>query len=243
MSYPSINERPRFTAKNTSYTDRSDTSSSGELVQPEVLHLSLGPTKKESGFSAAAVDLADKLSGEPGLFITLLLLVLLGLRPQRLSNQLRANNERAWEAFRDGLVKRWETVMITTGLAMGASASALFSDKVETGSYLMALASLCCSIIAITFGTGLTFVVKDAPAEHVATLARRPLHMIFVLSLPTFFAIGAMLCLYACITALAYQQLDTEVVDILARFGTTAGAGLMVAIFLVSAWIVWDLPN
>jgi hypothetical protein len=168
MSYPPINERPRFTAKNTSYTDRSDASSSGELVQPELVHLSLGPTKKESGFSAAAVDLADKLSGEPGLFITLLLLVLLGLRPQRLSNQLRANNERAWEAFRDGLVKRWETVMITTGLTMGASASALFSDKVEKGSYLMALASLCCSIIAITFGTGLTFVVKDAPAEHVA---------------------------------------------------------------------------
>jgi hypothetical protein len=67
--------------------------------------------------------------------------------------------------------------------------------------------------------------------------------MLAVLASPTFFAIGAMLCFYASITALAYQNLDTQAVDILARIGTTGGAALMVGIFIASAWLVSDLDK
>lgn len=67
--------------------------------------------------------------------------------------------------------------------------------------------------------------------------------MLAVLASPTFFAIGAMLCFYASITALAYQNLDKEVVDILARLGTTGGAVLLFVIFIASAWLVSDLDK
>ncbi|KAF8143330.1 hypothetical protein K438DRAFT_1876163 [Mycena galopus ATCC 62051] len=107
----------------------------------------------------------------------------------------------------------------------------------------MALASLCCCIVAITFGTGLSFVFQDAPPGSIVKLARRPLHMLAVLASPTLFAIGAMFCFYASITALAYQNLDKEAVDILARIGTTGGAALMVVIFAMSVWLVWDLDT
>jgi len=193
--------------------------------------------------SSSATLLADRLRGKPNLFVTLLLLILIGLRPNRLSDQLQASDEAAWLDFRASLIQRWQTVMITTGLVMGAAASAVFSDKVAGGSYLMALASLCCSIVAITFGTGLSFVFQDAPPSSIVKLARRPVYMLAVLAMPTFFAIGAMLCFYASITALAYQNLDNKAVNILARIGTTGGAALMAGIFLASAWLVWDMDQ
>ncbi|KAF8143336.1 hypothetical protein K438DRAFT_1876186, partial [Mycena galopus ATCC 62051] len=94
-------------------------------------------------------------------------LVLIGLRPARLSDHLRASDEAVWINFRNNLIQRWQTVMITTGLVMGAAATALYSDKVTGGSYLMALASLCCCIVAITFGTGLSFVFQGAPPGSI----------------------------------------------------------------------------
>ncbi|KAJ7785100.1 hypothetical protein DFH07DRAFT_1054524 [Mycena maculata] len=199
------------------------------------------PGKLERSSSAAV--LADHLSRKPNLLVTLLLLILIGLRPTRLSDQLRANDEAAWLDFRGSLIQRWQTVMITTGLVMGAAASAVFSDKVAGGSYLMALASLCCALIAITFGTGLSFIFQDASPNSIVKVARRPVAMLAVLASPTFFAVGAMLCFYASITALAYQNLDKAAVDILARIGTTGGAVLMVGIFLASAWLVWDMDH
>ncbi|KAJ7120186.1 hypothetical protein C8R44DRAFT_737025 [Mycena epipterygia] len=193
--------------------------------------------------SSSAGALAEHLRRKPNLVVTLLLLILIGLRPARLSEQLRASDEAAWLDFRASLIQRWQTVMITTGLVMGAAASAVFSDKVAGGSYLMALASLCCSVVAITFGTGLSFVFQDAPPRSIVALARRPVYMLAVLASPTFFAIGAMLCFYAAITALAYQNLDNQAVDILARIGTTGGAALMTVIFLASAWLVSDMDK
>ncbi|KAJ7199838.1 hypothetical protein GGX14DRAFT_661260 [Mycena pura] len=199
------------------------------------------PGKLERSSSTAV--LAESLRRKHGLAVTLLLLILIGLRPIRLSDQLRASDEAAWLDFRGNLIQRWQTVMITTGLVMGAAASAVFSDKVAGGSYLMALGSLCCAIVAITFGTGLSFVFQDAPPSSIVRIARRPVAMLAVLASPTLFGIGAMLCFYASITALAYQSLDKEAVDILARIGTTAGAGLMVTIFIASAWLVWDMDR
>ncbi|KAJ6527986.1 hypothetical protein DFH09DRAFT_161767 [Mycena vulgaris] len=193
--------------------------------------------------SSSAGALAEHLRRKPNLVVTLLLLILIGLRPARLSAQLRASDELAWLEFRASLIQRWQTVMITTGLVMGAAASAVFSDKVAGGSYLMALASLCCAIVAITFGTGLSFVFQDAPPRSIVKLSRRPVYMLAVLASPTFFAIGAMLCFYASITALAYQNLDSQAVDILARIGTTGGAVLMVGIFVASAWLVADMDK
>ncbi|KAJ6463294.1 hypothetical protein DFH09DRAFT_1227339 [Mycena vulgaris] len=194
--------------------------------------------------SSSAGALAEHLRRKPNLVVTLLLLILIGLRPARLSaQQLRASDELAWLEFRASLIQRWQTVMITTGLVMGAAASAVFSDKVAGGSYLMALASLCCAIVAITFGTGLSFVFQDAPPRSIVKLSRRPVYMLAVLASPTFFAIGAMLCFYASITALAYQNLDSQAVDILARIGTTGGAVLMVGIFVASAWLVADMDK
>ncbi|KAF8143337.1 hypothetical protein K438DRAFT_1876187 [Mycena galopus ATCC 62051] len=70
--------------------------------------------------------------------------------------------------------------------------------------------------------------------------------MLAILASPTLFAIAAMFCFYASIIALAYQNFDTndgEAVGILARIGTTGGAALMVVIFAVSAWLVWDLDT
>ncbi|KAJ7628941.1 hypothetical protein FB45DRAFT_919600 [Roridomyces roridus] len=133
--------------------------------------------------------------------------------------------------------------MITTGLVMGAAASAVFSDKVAGGSYLMALASLSCSLVAITFGTGLSFVVQDAPPSSIVRIARRPLILLAILALPTFFAIGAMLCFYAAITALTFQNLDTKAVDILARIGTTGGAALIAGVIFAAGWLVWDMDK
>jgi hypothetical protein len=49
----------------------------------------------------------------------------------------------------------------------------------------------------------------------------------FILSSPTFFGNAAILSLYTSIIALACQRLEIEVVDILARIGTAAGAALM----------------
>ncbi|KAJ7438893.1 hypothetical protein B0H11DRAFT_2103339 [Mycena galericulata] len=133
--------------------------------------------------------------------------------------------------------------MITTGLIMVAAASAVFSDKVAGGSYLMVMASLCCSIAAITFGTGLSFVFQAAPPRSIVKSARRPLYMLAVLASPTFFAIGATLCFYAALTAVAYQDLNNQAVSILARIGTTGGATLMLVIFASSAWLVWDMDH
>ncbi|KAF7328465.1 hypothetical protein MSAN_02483000 [Mycena sanguinolenta] len=214
------------------------------ILSSEIAHTeayAAGPAK--FGRSTSASVLADHLRRKPNLVVTLLLLILIGLRPARLSDQLRAGDEAAWLDFRNSLIQRWQTVMITTGLVMGAAASAVFSDKVAGGSYLMALASLCCSIVAITFGTGLSFVFQDAPPGTIVKLARRPMHMLAVLASPTLFAIGAMFCFYAAIIALAYQNLDNEAVDILARIGTTGGAALMLGIFVASIWLVSDLDT
>ncbi|KAJ7739388.1 hypothetical protein B0H16DRAFT_1568844 [Mycena metata] len=187
--------------------------------------------------SSSARALSEQLRRKPNLVVTLLLLTLIGLRPARLSRQLRASDETAWLDFRSSLIQRWQTVMITTGLVMGAAASAVFSDKVARGSYLLALGSLCSSVLTIGFGTGLEIIYQRKK------LARRPVYMLALLASPTFFAIGAMLCFYASITALSYQILDSSRVNVLARMGTTGGAALMVGIFAGSAWLVWDIEK
>lgn len=134
------------------------------------------PTQGHFARTSSASALAGHLRRKPNLVVTLLLLILIGLRPARLSEQLRASDEVAWLDFRASLIQRWQTVMITTGLVMGAAASAVFSDKVAGGSYLMAMASLCCAVVAITFGTGLSFVFQDAPPRSIVVR----LHSLFV---------------------------------------------------------------
>ncbi|KAJ7628967.1 hypothetical protein FB45DRAFT_919663 [Roridomyces roridus] len=195
------------------------------------------PGNKRSDSTQSNLDrLAEHLHSNPNLPITFVLLVLIGIHPERLAAQLRASDDAVWLEFRANLIQRWQTVMITTGLVMGAAASALFSDKVAGGSYLMSLGSLCCSLVAITFGTGLSFVVQDAPPSSIVKVAQRPLALLIILALPTFFAICAVLCFYVSITALA-------VVNILARIGTISGAAFMAFMIAVAGWMVWDMDR
>lgn len=101
---------------------------------------------------------------EPGFFFTVFLLVLLGLRPKRLQRQLEAEDPRAWNDFRDGLIKRWGTLGITSGLVLSATTTMIVSNLPGVA-MVAAIASLCGSIVSIVFGTALSFIFTDAPAK------------------------------------------------------------------------------
>lgn len=98
-------------------------------------------------------------------FLTLALLVLLGLRPRRLQEQLDSDDPKTWDDFREGLLKRWGTLGITSGLVLASATTMLFSDRVEGAALVAAFAALCATIISITFGTALAFIFTDASAR------------------------------------------------------------------------------
>ncbi|KAJ6470372.1 hypothetical protein C8R45DRAFT_1104804 [Mycena sanguinolenta] len=96
--------------------------SSSDIAHTEADALGLGPGK--FGRSTAR-ELAGHLHRKPNLVGMLLLLILIGLRPVRLSDQLCASDQAAWLNFRNNLIQRWQTVMITTGLVMRPPCSAI----------------------------------------------------------------------------------------------------------------------
>lgn len=104
-------------------------------------------------------------TNQPSFFIVLCLLVLLGLRPKRLQAQLDSDDPKTWVDFREGLIRRWGTLGITSGLVLSAATTMLFSDRVLGASMVAALASLCATIVSITFGTALSFIFTDAPVQ------------------------------------------------------------------------------
>jgi len=179
----------------------------------------------------------------PNFFLTLCLLVLLGLRPKRLQQQLDSDDPKTWENFREGLIRRWGTLGITSGLVLSAATTMLFSDRVEGAALVAAFASLCATIVSITFGTALAFIFADAPAKDFKALAARPLHMVFLLSIPNMFAMGSMVALYISITIFAWSFSDGKVPTILAKMGTTAGALIMGILFAYATWLVRDLSG
>ncbi|KAJ7628951.1 hypothetical protein FB45DRAFT_867916 [Roridomyces roridus] len=132
------------------------------------------------------------LHSNPNVFLTLVLLILIGLRPARLAAQLRANDDEAWLQFRSNLHSHQK---------------------------------------------------KKSNSMYPKRIARRPLILLAILALPTLFAIGAMLCFYAAVTALAFQNLDSKAVDILARIGTTGGAALIAGVIFAAGWLVWDMEK
>ncbi|KAJ7593731.1 hypothetical protein C8J56DRAFT_420249 [Mycena floridula] len=180
-------------------------------------------------------------SGEVGTFVTLMMLVVLGLRPKRLQAQLDAADPTEWNAFRDGLIKRWGTLGITSGLVLSATTSMILSN-IPRAAWVAAFASLCASIVSIVFGTALSFIFADAPGEDIMLLALRPIHMVFLLSIPNLFAMGSMLSLYLAITIFAWAS-DNGIATILTRIGTTAGAVVMLLLFVYSAWLVGDMSK
>lgn len=111
----------------------------------------------------------------PNFFLTLCLLVLLGLRPKRLQQQLDSDDPKTWENFREGLIRRWGTLGITSGLVLSAATTMLFSDRVEGAALVAAFASLCATIVSITFGTALAFIFADAPAKDFKVCKADPL--------------------------------------------------------------------
>ncbi|KIK61752.1 hypothetical protein GYMLUDRAFT_243429 [Collybiopsis luxurians FD-317 M1] len=178
---------------------------------------------------------------QPSFFLTLCLLVLLGIRPKRLQSQLDSDDPKSWEDFREGLIKRWGTLGITSGLVLSAATTLLFSDSVKGASLVAAFACFCATIISISFGTALTFIFTDAPAHDFKALATRPLHMLFLLSIPNMFAMGSMVALYISITIFAWTFTESTVVSVLVKLGTTAGAIVMALLFAYAAWLVKDM--
>ncbi|KAJ4469526.1 hypothetical protein J3R30DRAFT_3409632 [Lentinula aciculospora] len=179
-------------------------------------------------------------TNKPNFFFALCLLVLLGLRPKRLQAQLNSDDPQTWVDFREGLIRRWGTLGITSGLVLSAATTLVFSDRVQGASMVAALASLCATIVSITFGTALSFIFTDAPVRDFKALATRPMHMVFLLSIPNMFAMGAMLALYVSITIFAWTFED-GVATILAKIGTVSGALIMGVLFAYAIWLVQGL--
>ncbi|KAJ3839697.1 hypothetical protein F5878DRAFT_640973 [Lentinula raphanica] len=177
---------------------------------------------------------------QPNFFIALCLLVLLGSRPQTLQAQLDSDDPKTWLDFRDSLVRRWGTLGITSGLVLSAATSMVFSDRISGAAMVAALASLCATIVSITFGTALAFLFTDAPVRDFKALATRPTHMLFLLSIPNMFAMGAMGALYISITIFAFT-FDDGVATIFAKVGTILGALVMAALFAYASWLVQGL--
>ncbi|KAJ3866313.1 hypothetical protein EV359DRAFT_79669 [Lentinula novae-zelandiae] len=179
-------------------------------------------------------------TNQPSFFIALCLLVLLGLRPKRLQAQLDSDDPKTWVDFREGLIRRWGTLGITSGLVLSAATSMLFSDRVLGASMVAALASLCATIVSITFGTALSFIFTDAPVQDFKALAARPIHMVFLLSIPNMFAMGSMVSLYISITIFAWT-FDDGLASIFAKIGTVLGAAVMGGLFAYAIWLMQGL--
>ncbi|KAJ3795178.1 hypothetical protein GGU11DRAFT_249958 [Lentinula aff. detonsa] len=179
-------------------------------------------------------------ASQPNFFFSLCLLVLLGSRPKTLQAQLDSDDPKTWMDFRDSLVRRWGTLGITSGLVLSAATSMVFSDRIDGASMVAALASLCATIVSITFGTALSFLFTDASVRDFKALATRPTHMVFLLSIPNLFAMGSMVALYISITIFAWTFED-GLATIFAKIGTVAGALVMGALFAYAIWLLQGL--
>ncbi|KAK7014088.1 hypothetical protein VNI00_019425 [Paramarasmius palmivorus] len=175
---------------------------------------------------------------DPPFFVTLCLLVLIGTNPTRLRAYLNSHDSSTWDAFIQGLIRRWQTLGIFTGLLLSATTTMLFSERVSGASYVATLASMCAAIISIAFGTGLSFVFTDVTAEEFKVLADHTLHMVFLLSIPNLFAMGSMLSLYISITIFAWTFDQDGVADLLAKIGTTAAGVVLCALIAYATWLL-----
>jgi hypothetical protein len=71
-------------------------------------------------------------------------------------------------------------------------------------------------------------------------LAARPIHLVFLLSIPNLFAMGSMAALYIAITSYAWTS-DNGIATTLTKIGTTMGAVVIVALFTYSVWLMRDM--
>jgi len=91
-----------------------------------------------------------------------------------------------WEAWRDGLVRKWTNLNIVNGLVIGAVSTLLFgSYTFSGGAFAFGVASLLSSLICIGFGVGLIYVLGDVSGHTLRLIALRyPTLFLIALSIP-----------------------------------------------------------
>jgi len=123
--------------------------------------------------------------------------------------RLRSRHDAAsWVRFRDGLMDRWSSLNIVTGLIMGAVSTIVCSSLPLSGfAFALGIVSLLGSLISIGFGTGLIYVLGDCRGETLQEISERySLLFPYALAVPQVWAAVSFCVFFAEVVAIAWGQ-------------------------------------
>jgi len=117
---------------------------------------------------------------------------------------------KAWERFRDSLMRRWSNLNVINGLIMGAVSTIVFSDfPLSTSSFTLGIISLLTSLIAIGFGVGLTYVLGDVRGTSLNLIDEQyPKLYLFALSIPEVWGIISFASFFGGLCVIVWQATD-----------------------------------
>ncbi|KAG8856926.1 hypothetical protein FRB96_006189 [Tulasnella sp. 330] len=116
--------------------------------------------------------------------------------------RLKSRGEPAkWVGFRDGLINRWLSLNVVTGLILGAVSTVVCSNIHLTAlAFALGIVSLLTSLISIGFGTGLIYVLGDIIADRYTVLFP------YALAIPQLWAAGSFGVFFAEILVITWSQ-------------------------------------
>jgi len=114
----------------------------------------------------------------------------------------------AWVTFRDGLINRWLSLNVVTGLILGAVSTVVCSSiPLSAVAFALGIVSLLSSLTSIGFGTGLIYVLGDVRGETLQKVADRyPRLFPYALAIPQLWAAGSFCVFFVEIFVIAWSQ-------------------------------------
>ncbi|KAI5118396.1 hypothetical protein M0805_007530 [Coniferiporia weirii] len=130
---------------------------------------------------------------------------------------------KAWERFRDSLMRRWSNLNVICGLIMGAVSTIVFADfPLTSASFTLGIISLLSSLISIGFGVGMIYVLGDVQGGTLRMIDRRyPNLYLFALSIPEVWAFISFGTFFTGVGVIVWQSADKGWI---AKAGVTVSA-------------------